>query len=269
MESLSKREGRVTLVGAGPGDPDLITVKGLTALREAEVVLYDRLVAIELLDEAPSEAERIFVGKRGGHYSFPQEQIHELMRDRAERGLRVVRLKGGDPFLFGRGSEELDFLRKSAIRAEIVPGVSSALAVPASLGIPVTHRRIASSVTLVSGHQVDDPSNPVDWRSLAAVADTLVVLMPLKHLRKLLSRLLAFGRSLETPACVIQGGTTRRERAVLGTLKNLAERVEEAGLASPSLLIVGEVVSLSEAWTAQESMSVFSDWCEPLEKTGT
>ncbi len=249
MRMVSGRIGRVCLVGAGPGDPDLITVKGLRALRSAQVVVYDRLVAARLLDEAPPEAERIHVGKRGGHYSFPQEQIHRLLAERARRGLDVVRLKGGDPFLFGRGGEEVHYLREQGIPCEVIPGVSSALAAPAAAGIPVTHRGTASSVAIVSGHQMNDPENPLDWSGLACGADTLVIMMPIGNLRSIVSRLIVHGRSFTTPAAVIESATTPQQRVAVATLREIVPLVEQMGLGSPALLVVGEVVRMARTET--------------------
>lgn len=255
MKVLRGRCGKVSLVGAGPGDPELLTVKGLRALQAARVVVYDRLVPPVLLDEAPADAERICVGKHGGHYSFPQEAIHDLLVDRARKGLDVVRLKGGDPFLFGRGGEEVLFLRKHGIPCEVIPGVSAALAGPAAAGVPVTHRGTASSVAIISGHQVKDAPNPVDWSGLASSADTLVVMMPLANLRLIVNRLAVNGRSLTTPVAAIQSATTPSQRVVVSTLRDIAGDVDREGLTSPVLLVVGEVARMAHKEPAGRSIA--------------
>jgi uroporphyrin-III C-methyltransferase len=255
VKVLHGRLGKVSLVGAGPGDPELLTVKGMRALRTAEVVLYDRLVSPRLLDEAPADAERIQVGKHGGHYSFPQDKINRLLVERARRGMNVVRLKGGDSFLFGRGGEEVRFLREHGIPCEVIPGVSSALAAPAAAGIPLTERGIASSVAIVSGHQVKDARNPVCWSSLASAADTLVVMMALRNLRSIVHQLIINGRSLTTPAAAIQSATTPHQRVVVSSLRDIAEEAERQGLVSPVLLIVGEVVHMADSRPVQGSVA--------------
>lgn len=246
MQVYPRRVGRVFLVGAGPGDPELITVKGLQALQKADVVVYDRLSPIELLEHVPYGAQRIYVGKKGGHYAFPQDQINLLLRDKALQGLVVVRLKGGDPFLFGRGGEELLYLKNQEIPVEVIPGVTSALAVPASVGIPVTHRSLSSSITIVSGHQAIDAPNSIDWRKLGNATETLIVLMPLRHLEGIVSGIIHSGRSMDTPAAIIQAGTRSDQRTVRASLKDLLNEVKRAGIRSPALLIVGEVVRVGE-----------------------
>jgi uroporphyrin-III C-methyltransferase len=244
MRVIPGKTGTVYLIGAGPGDPELLTIRGLRALRRSEVVVYDRLVDPVLLDEAPPGAERIFVGKRGGHYSFPQSEIHQLMIRSARSGKNVARLKGGDPFLFGRGGEEVLALTEAGIPYEVIPGVSSALAVPAAAGIPVTHRGLATSVSIVTGHGRGD--EPIDWGRLARASDTLVVLMPLANLRTIVSQLVLHGRALSTPAAVIQDGTRPGQRQVISTLREIASEVEIAGIESPATLVVGEVVELAQ-----------------------
>ena len=195
--------GHVFLVGAGPGDPGLITVAGVEALSQAEVVVYDRLVNPRLLDLAPKDAERVFVGKGPKQHMMPQEEINELLVARARDGNRVVRLKGGDPFLFGRGGEEAEALAAAGVPFEVIPGVTSAIAAPAYAGIPVTHRGLASSVAFVTGHE--DPAKgelDVDWAKLATAVDTLVLLMGVGQLAQIVERLLAGGRAAATPRCV-------------------------------------------------------------------
>lgn len=246
MELLKSGKGKVFLVGAGPGDPELITLKGARILRQADVVVYDRLVHRDLLDMSPSSAERISVAKKGGHYSFPQQQIHQLLVQKARQGLQVVRLKGGDPFLFGRGGEEALYLLEHGVPFEVVPGITSALAAPASAGVPATHRGFASSVAFVTGHQADATSDPVDWRVLATAVDTLVVLMPVKNLRWIVSQLVLHGRSLDTPAAMIQWGTREEQRQVFSDLKNIVSAAHRESIQSPAVLVVGRVVEVGQ-----------------------
>ncbi len=236
------KPGRVSLVGAGPGDPGLLTVRALERLREAEVVVYDRLVNPELLDEAPAEALRIFAGKRVGAHCLPQAAINAL--------LFVVRLKGGDPFVFGRGGEEALALAKAGIPFEVVPGVSSAIAVPAYAGIPVTHRGVASSFAVLTGHE--DPTKDGDateWRKLATAVDTLVILMAIGSFPRIVGALLARGRRPETPAALIRWGTTEAQEVRVGTLADIVGHAR--GLEPPVVAVVGDVVSLREqlAWS--------------------
>lgn len=239
--------GRVYLVGAGPGDPGLMTVRGLEVLRHARVVVYDRLVNPALLDEAPPGALRVFAGKRAGAHCLPQAQINALLVEQARRGRVVVRLKGGDPFVFGRGGEEALALVAAEIPFEIVPGVSAAVAVPAYAGIPVTHRGLASSFAVVTGHE--DPENDaagVDWARLATAVDTLVVLMGAKSLPRIAAELVTHGRSPATPVALIRCGTTEAQETVVGTLADIVARAASAGLSPPVLAVIGPVVSLRE-----------------------
>jgi uroporphyrin-III C-methyltransferase len=200
----------VFIVGAGPGDPGLITVRGLTCLRQAQVVVYDRLVSLRLLDEAPDTAERINVGKVPGRHVWSQAAINALLIDQASQGKTVVRLKGGDPFVFGRGGEECQALAAAGIPFSVIPGVSSAIAVPAYAGIPVTHRNYASTFTVVTGHTCGPDTDAVDWRTLAQV-ETLVILMGLRRLPSIARQLIAHGRAPETPVAVIHGDRTARD----------------------------------------------------------
>ena len=236
------RTGKVYLVGAGPGDPGLITVRGLQLLRRAQVIVYDQLVNVELLEEAPSTAIRIFVGKQAGRHCIAQEEINRTLIDYARLGCEVVRLKGGDPFVFGRGGEEAEALADAEIPFEIVPGVSSAVAVPAYAGIPVTHRKFASSFAVVTGHEALKGKPAVDWGKLATAVDTLVILMGLHNLSAIVAKLIAHGRSPETPAAVIRRGTTCDQETVIGTLADIVEK--SASLKAPTLIVVGEVVEL-------------------------
>jgi len=236
------RTGKVYLVGAGPGDPGLITVRGLQLLHQAQVIVYDQLVNVELLEEAPSTATRIFVGKQAGRHCIAQEEINRTLIDYARLGCEVVRLKGGDPFVFGRGGEEAEALADAEIPFEIVPGVSSAVAVPAYAGIPVTHRKFASSFAVVTGHEALKGKPAVDWGKLATAVDTLVILMGLHNLSAIVAKLIAHGRSPETPAAVIRRGTTCDQETVIGTLADIVEK--SASLKAPTLIVVGEVVEL-------------------------
>ncbi len=245
--SSSNPCGTVYLIGAGPGDPELITVKGLRYLRTADVILYDRLISIDLLDEAREDAERVFVGKGPGCHSMSQTKINELMIAYAKSGRTVARLKGGDPYVFGRGGEEALALVQAGVPFEEVPGVSSAIAVPASVGIPVTHRDYTSSVTIVTGHEGHGHAGPaVNWEALAQLGGTLVVLMGVKALPDFTHRLLEAGMAPDLPAAVIQEGTTSRQRIVTGTLTDIAERALTAGLCSPATTVIGDVVSLGQ-----------------------
>ena len=237
---MSKESGIVYLVGAGPGDPDLISVRGLRLIRSADVLVYDRLVHPDLVQEAPVDAERIFVGKSPGHHVFQQEVINDILVDRAQRGLRVVRLKGGDPFVFGRGGEECLVLKKAEIPFEVVPGISSAISVPAYAGIPVTHRTLSPMFTVVTGHRCD-VAEEADWTALAR-GGTLVILMGLARLPHIAARLVAGGRASSTPVAVIRAGSTPEQEVVEGTLADIAARSRH--LTSPAIIVVGDVVRL-------------------------
>ncbi len=237
--------GHVALVGAGPGDPELITVRGLRHLEQAEVLVYDRLGTEALVPFAPDTCERIDVGKEPGRHCVGQTDITRILIDRALAGRRVVRLKGGDPFVFGRGGEEALALTAAGITVEIVPGVSSALAGPAAAGIPVTHREIARSVTIVSGH--DDPASSAGaerWARLARVPGTLVLLMAMRHLDDIVASLVAGGRPPDEPAAVVHWAGTPRERVLRGRLDRIAEHCAEEGVGNPSIVVIGPVAAL-------------------------
>ena len=239
--------GKVYLVGAGPGDPGLITVKGMQALERAQVVVYDRLVDPVLLDVVPSSAERVFVGKSRGNQELTQDGINQVLVDRASKGMTVVRLKGGDPFVFGRGGEEARELRKHGLSFEIVPGVTSAIAGPAYAGIPLTHRGVATTFTVVSGSE--DPSKPessVPWEALARNGGTLVVLMGWASLEKIIDTLQREGLPSHTPAALVQWGTWSAQRTVTGTLENILQRGRDTGLNPPVIAVIGQVVNLRE-----------------------
>ena len=237
--------GTVYLIGAGPGDPGLLTVRGLELLRQAEVVVCDRLVNPALLEEAPPQAVRIFAGKLAGSHSLPQEQINDLLIAHARRGRRVVRLKGGDPFVFGRGGEEAEALVAAGIPFEVVPGVSSAVAVPAYAGIPLTHRRLSSSFAVITGHEDGCKGEPaVDWKRLAIAVDTLVVVMGARTLPRIVAELLAHGRSPETPVALIRWGTTEAQETITGTLADILDRAAE--IQPPVVIVIGDVVRLRD-----------------------
>jgi uroporphyrin-III C-methyltransferase len=242
--------GKVYLVGAGPGDPGLITVRGREVLCRADVVVYDRLVHRALLELAPVKAERLFVGKgaAGGSHSAEQEQINALLVSLGRQGRRVVRLKGGDPFVFGRGGEECEALAEAGVAFEVIPGVTSAVAVPANANIPLTHRRFSSGFAVVAGHECDGGSD-LDWDALARMP-TLVVLMGLRTLTDTVAQLRSAGVEEDRPAAVIADGTLPTQKVVTGTLANIVERVRAEGLEPPATLVVGHVVRLHERLAA-------------------
>ncbi len=249
LDSRSRR-GKAYLVGAGPGRADLITVRGLRVLQQADVVIYDRLIAQELLSETRPGAELIFVGKEPGRHTMDQDAINRLIVARVRLGKQVVRLKGGDAFVFGRGSEEALALRAAGLLYEIVPGISSALAVPAFAGIPVTHRGISTSFAVVTGHECADEQNSVtDWDALARIP-TLVVLMGVAQIGHIAAKLLAAGRAADTPAAAISWGTTDRQQVVCASLAYLPAALAAAGLVAPAVIVIGEVAALQEqlAW---------------------
>ncbi len=251
------RKGIVYLVGAGPGDPGLLTIRGLEVLRQAEVVMYDRLVNPLLLAEAPVEALRISAAKLPGHHSLPQERINWLLIAHARRGRRVVRLKGGDPFVFGRGGEEAEALAKTGIPFEVVPGVSSAIAAPAFAGIPLTHRQLSSSFAVVTGHEDACKDRPaVDWGRLATAVDTLVVLMGARTLPSVVTELLAHGRPPQTPVALIRWGTTQAQETLIGSLADIAGKAQAAGLEPPVVAVIGDVVALRDRLRWFDDLSV-------------
>jgi uroporphyrin-III C-methyltransferase/precorrin-2 dehydrogenase/sirohydrochlorin ferrochelatase len=258
--------GFVSLVGAGPGDPGLLTLAGWDRLSRADVVVYDRLAHPSLLDLAPPDAERVYIGKAYGRHVLEQEALNDLLVSQARLGRRVVRLKGGDPFVYGRGGEEADALVSAGILFEVVPGVTSAVAVPAYAGIPVTDRRHASSVAVVTGHQhPDDPGCSIDWAGLARSADTLVVLMGMHHLDAIAGTLVRHGREPSTPAAVVERGATHRQRTVESTLGEVGAAARAAGIGSPAVVVVGDVVRLRSrlAWFRPDP-----DVVEPAERDG-
>jgi len=238
--------GMVHLVGAGPGDPDLLTMKAHRLLQRADVVVYDRLVAPEVLAMARRDAERIHVGKRSGHHAMPQAVINERLVSLARAGKSVVRLKGGDPFVFGRGGEEVEALMQAGIAVEVVPGVTAALGCAASAGIPLTHRDHAQACVFVTGHRKDG-NVELDWPMLARPRQTVVIYMGAETLPLIASQLIAHGLPAETPVALIENGTTSRERRVVGTLATIERQAVRACLGGPTLCLVGEVVGLALA----------------------
>lgn len=242
---MNAKPGTVYLVGAGCGEADLITVRGLRLLESCHVVVYDDLIAPDLLNAAPAGAERVYMGKREGRHSASQEEICALLIDRARSGRAVVRLKGGDPFVFGRGGEEALALQAAGVPFEVVPGVTSATAIPALAGIPVTHRGLSRSVHIVTAHTADTPDGlPPGLDGLARLDGTLVFLMGLSRLEKIAQRLLAAGRSPGTPAAVLSGGNAPHPAAVRGTLADIAGKTRAANVQPPAVIVVGETAAL-------------------------
>lgn len=259
----------VYLVGAGPGDPDLLTVKALRLIQSAEVVVYDRLVSQDIIDLIPSGVTRLFVGKQSGYHALPQEEINQLLLRLAQKGHRVVRLKGGDPFVFGRGGEEALLLAEHGVQFEVVPGITAAAACSAYAGIPLTHRGLAHGVQLVTGHCRRDEPLDLDWRALAATDLTLCLYMAMAHLDQIASELIAAGRPADTPVAVIERGTTGSQRRLLTQLDGLAEGVRSAGIAAPAMVVIGDVVQLSRQldWFDPAGAPAGEPACAPGEET--
>ena len=253
-EHLSPISGMVYIVGGGPGDPGLITVKGLECLRRADVVLYDRLIAQELLNEVPTRAELIDVGKEPKRHRRSQDEINSLLIEKAREGKTVVRLKGGDPFVFGRGGEECLALAEAGVRYEVVPGVSSAIAVPAYAGIPVTQRGMTTAFAVVAGH-MGTADSTIDWESISRIG-TVVFLMGVEHLPEIVQALMAHGRPIDTPAALIREGTTQNQTVVTGSLQDIVEK--SVGIQPPAVLVIGDVVRLREKldWFVHEEQTL-------------
>jgi uroporphyrinogen III methyltransferase/synthase len=264
------------LIGAGPGDPSLITVKGQKILARADVILYDHLASERLLDLAPAHAERIYVGKKRATHEVTQEEISALMIDRAGKGLTVVRLKGGDPFIFGRGGEEVEALATAGVPFEIVPGVTTPLGIAAYTGVPLTHREHSSAVTFVTGHNVE----AIDWGKVGA-SETIVLFMGLVNFPAIAQALIEKGRSPQTPAMAVRWATRPDQQTIVGTLENLAQRLSEAAMKPPATIIIGEVVALRDKFNWYERLPLFgqrivvtrdrrqsADLADPLESLG-
>ena len=249
----NRATAKVYLVGAGPGDPELLTVKAQRLIGAADVVVYDRLVSADVLAMIPSGTARIFVGKATGCHTIVQDEINALLVKLARAGRTVVRLKGGDPFIFGRGSEEAEYLVSHGIHFEVVPGITAASGCASAAGIPLTHRGVATGVRFVTGHCRDDRELDLDWDSLADPQTTLVVYMGLANLARISSRLIAAGLAPDTPAAAIARGTTDAQRSCRTTLAEVATAVSAAGLEPPTLILIGRVVGLAEDWAVMPS----------------
>lgn len=248
--------GKVYLVGAGPGDPRLLTVRAAALIESADFIAIDALVSTEIAARIPKSAEVVYVGKRSSAHTLPQEQINRLLIDEAKKGRRVVRLKGGDPFVFGRGGEEAEEIVAAGVPVEIVPGISSAVAGPAYAGIPVTHRAHATSLTLVTGHEADE-STGIQWPALAQLDGTIVFLMGFANLPVIAQKLIEHGMPADRPVAVISHATRPEQRTVTGALRNIEQRVAEAKLPTPALIVVGEVVRLHDVINWFESKPLF------------
>jgi uroporphyrinogen III methyltransferase/synthase len=252
------KKGKVYLIGAGPGDPGLITLKALECLARAEVVIYDHLVSSSILAYAPPQAEKIYAGKSAKMHFAEQDEINKLLVEKARQGKIVGRLKGGDPFVLGRGGEEAEALRENGIAFEIVPGITSAVAVPAYAGIPVTHRGLSSSVAIITGHE--DPSkksSSIRWDKLATATDTLVILMGRQNLPQITAKLIEHGRKPETPVAVIKDGTLPTQVALTGTLEDISLKVKKMGLEAPAVIVIGEVVKLRDKLRWFDNLPLF------------
>ncbi|MFJ5716342.1 uroporphyrinogen-III C-methyltransferase [Neobacillus sp. NPDC093127] len=246
--------GKVYLVGAGPGDPDLITVKGLRCLEQADVILYDRLVNPELLKHAKKEAQLVYCGKLPHFHTMKQETINSFLVKYAKNGYQVVRLKGGDPFVFGRGGEEAEECVKHDVPFEIIPGITAGIAVSAYAGIPVTHRTLSKSFAFITGHQAGDVAAEHKWHHLANGVDTICVYMGVSQLSTIILQLIQHGKLPQTPIAVVQWGTLSDQRTVTGTLETIEERVKVEGISNPSMIVIGEVVRLHKKlnWFQEE-----------------
>lgn len=239
--------GKVFIVGAGPGDPKLITLKAVEAIKSSDVVLYDRLVSKKIVAMIPKKAEKMYVGRDVGDDYKHQDTTNDMMVKLARKNKNVVRLKGGDPFIFGRGGEEAEFLRKHKVKYEIIPGITSGIGSAEYSGIPLTHRDYASSVVFVTGHEdAKKTKGIVDWKKLARAVDTIVIMMGLSRLEIISKKLISGGLDKNTPVAVIQNGTTDEHRLIKGTLSNISKKVNEAKIKPPTIIIVGKVVKLSD-----------------------
>lgn len=243
---MCRSPGKVYLVGAGPGDPGLLTLKGLEAISRADVILVDRLVPKEILMHSRPDAEIIYVGKEPGHHSYSQDEINRVMVEKAMEGKTVVRLKGGDPIVFGRGGEEMEALREAGVCYEVVPGVSSIYAVPAYAGIPITHRRISSSVAVTTGREAEDKGERrVDLKAMVRAVDTIVILMGISRVGEISRELIEGGLPPKTPIAIIENGTTENQRVLITSLDKIQEEIEKHGIKNPAVIVVGEVALLA------------------------
>ena len=240
-----KNMGKVFLCGAGPGDPKLITVKAMELLKHCDVVLYDRLVSKDIINQIPGESEKIYVGRAVGDPTTHQENTNIQMVKLAKQGKKVLRLKGGDPFIFGRGGEEAEFLFDNGVEFEIIPGISSAIGAAAYAGIPLTHRQYASSLAIVTGHEDENKSEPiVKWDRLADAADTIVILMGMEKLEHICCNLIDAGMNRNTEIAIIENGTLKTQRVISGTLVDILHKVEYSRVKPPAIIIIGKVVTL-------------------------
>lgn len=266
-QDTASAAGTVFLVGAGPGDPDLLTVKALKLIQQADCLVYDRLVSDEIVALANPTADKIFVGKKDGYHSLPQDQINQLLIDKACSGKNVVRLKGGDPYIFGRGGEEAEQISEAGIPFQVVPGITAAAGCSAATGIPLTHRDHAQSVKFITGH-LKQGDLKHDWHILAQPGQTLVFYMGLNSLGTISAKLIEHGCSPEMPAALVQNGTTANQRLLTGTLANIEQRCKQAEFASPSLIIIGSVVSLAQtlgSWP-DEADTLFQGFSEEFQQ---
>ncbi|MEO9294964.1 MAG: uroporphyrinogen-III C-methyltransferase [Nitrososphaera sp.] len=240
-------KGKVYICGAGPGDSGLMTVRAMELVRTCDVILYDRLVGQGIVDQFPASAEKVYVGRAVGDPTTHQKRTNELMARYAKKGKTVLRLKGGDPFIFGRGAEEAEYLLERGIEFEIIPGITSAIASPAYAGIPLTHRQHSSSVAIVTGHEGEDNnkgSAPVDWKKLPCAVDTIVVLMGIGQIEQISRSLIKSGMKKNTPAAIIESGTTEKQRVIAGTVATIARMAAKKGVRPPAVIVVGKVASL-------------------------
>lgn len=249
--------GKVYLIGGGPGDPRLITAYGKEVLQKADCVIYDRLIGDELLELAPSDCEKIYVGKKSKHHTVPQSEIQKILYEKSKEYSTVVRLKGGDPFVFGRGAEEALFLTQNGVETEIVPGVTSAISALTYAGIPITHRGVSKGFRVITAHSKEDIMSNIDFASMLADDETYVFLMGLHHLGEIAAKLVAAGKSPNTPCAVISNATTSRQKRCVATLSTIAESAEKEGLTSPATIVVGNVVTLANNLPSYESRALF------------
>lgn len=239
--------GKVFICGAGPGDPDLLTLKSMKLLKTCKVVLYDRLVGNNIVKLIPDTSKKIYVGREEGDPSFHQDNTNKIMKKYAKKGEKVLRLKGGDPFIFGRGGEEAEFLREHNIQYEIVPGVTSPIASAIYAGIPLTHRQFSSSIAIVTGHEATEKGQAsVHWEKLPDAVDTIIIMMGIGQLRRISTRLIRAGMSKDTDVAIIENGATSKQRVVTGTLENIIDLSKKTEIKPPAIIIIGRVVSLGE-----------------------